>query len=547
MTYYEILEVSESASTEVIHMAYKALAKKYHPDRNPGDPTATQRFQKLGQAYETLSDPERRKQYDLLLARQKAQASSNNSYTNNGQYSGNSQYTYNTQHKASNQASSYSQTTQAKATVKKEKAAQYPSSGKSFTVIAVLLFVMFTQTLHPYIESSTYYENAWLLGLIDLAWVCALLMAVPLVIGAILGASKPKHIKTLCFFNSLGFFLLSIVLLIVEYTDDVLIGWIPLVIFYFINKHILFLSRHQSLGKRIAVAFLILACLLGTFYGCGIFLLNSEDNSCDHKWDAATCIEPQRCSLCDEVQGEPLGHTTQTGICTRCHINFGKPVKSENTLVGIRTITLSDKFTAEFVFTLIKQADSEVAVIDIMNEYGSSQGGGKLHEVYPGYWIEECDKWCFDQSRQVGDCEIVENDYGYTILYFSSVLETAAQGLPVSGTAFIGKDLPVHSELTITTSSSHCYIKLKNKNFQDVYSFFVRANDSVAVPVPSGQYYVFFASGKEWYGIDSLFGDGTSYSKDDEICDFENYTWEYTLTESVNGNFSETPISSDEF
>ncbi|WP_029894171.1 DnaJ C-terminal domain-containing protein [Desulfohalovibrio reitneri] len=64
--YYEILDVSRSASQEEISKAYKKLARKYHPDLNPDDPEAENKFKEVGEAYEVLKDPEKRKLYDSL-------------------------------------------------------------------------------------------------------------------------------------------------------------------------------------------------------------------------------------------------------------------------------------------------------------------------------------------------------------------------------------------------------------------------------------------------------------------------------------------------
>lgn len=62
--YYGALGVSKSASQDDIKKAFKKLARKYHPDLNPNDPTAKQKFQEINEANEVLSDPEKRKKYD---------------------------------------------------------------------------------------------------------------------------------------------------------------------------------------------------------------------------------------------------------------------------------------------------------------------------------------------------------------------------------------------------------------------------------------------------------------------------------------------------
>ncbi len=61
---YEILGVSKDVSPDELRKAYRALAKKYHPDLRPGDKEAEDRFKEIGAAYDLLSDPEKRKRYD---------------------------------------------------------------------------------------------------------------------------------------------------------------------------------------------------------------------------------------------------------------------------------------------------------------------------------------------------------------------------------------------------------------------------------------------------------------------------------------------------
>jgi len=62
--YYEILGVPPEASSEEIKKVFRRLARRYHPDLNPGDKAAEERFKDIGEAYEVLSDPNKRSQYD---------------------------------------------------------------------------------------------------------------------------------------------------------------------------------------------------------------------------------------------------------------------------------------------------------------------------------------------------------------------------------------------------------------------------------------------------------------------------------------------------
>ncbi len=62
--FYEILEVTKSASQDEIKKAYRKVAMKFHPDRNPGDKASEEKFKEAAEAYEILSDADKRAQYD---------------------------------------------------------------------------------------------------------------------------------------------------------------------------------------------------------------------------------------------------------------------------------------------------------------------------------------------------------------------------------------------------------------------------------------------------------------------------------------------------
>src|SRR6201999_1401366 len=64
--YYELLGVKKSTSSDDIRKAFRKLARKYHPDVNPGDKAAEEKFKQMSEANDVLSDPKKRKVYDQL-------------------------------------------------------------------------------------------------------------------------------------------------------------------------------------------------------------------------------------------------------------------------------------------------------------------------------------------------------------------------------------------------------------------------------------------------------------------------------------------------
>lgn len=120
---------------------------------------------------------------------------------------------------------------------------------------------------------------------------------------------------------------------------------------------------------------------------------------------------------------------------------------------------------------------------------------------------------------------------------------------PISGTILSGKEYD-ESQITITADGDSSYVvSLKTSSGAERLSFYVRAGETVTIGVPAEHLYVYFASGTSWYGYGKglMFGEDTAYSKDDDMLNFAEYTWEYTLYPVYDGNFSETPSDETEF
>ncbi|MFY9309056.1 MAG: J domain-containing protein [Bacteroidia bacterium] len=134
--YYILLGVRNTATAEEIKIAYRNLAKKYHPDKNPNNRTAEEFFKEIQQAYAILSDPDKRRMYDLKSAAGNGSAASQQkAYT---QYNGNA-YQY-----AQQQAQKKNQfyTTHKKSSKKKDKTESYQILVSIAVAFVLLYFII---------------------------------------------------------------------------------------------------------------------------------------------------------------------------------------------------------------------------------------------------------------------------------------------------------------------------------------------------------------------------------------------------------------------
>jgi curved DNA-binding protein CbpA len=150
--YYLVLGVKNTASGEEIKMAYRALAKKYHPDKNQGNKAAEDYFKEVQQAYTVLSNTEKRKKYDLRFSYGNAYTQQQRSYTNSTPYNGNAY------HYAQQQAQAKQQQKQQQQNQQSAKKQPYtkPDKLESFQILVsvgvaliLLYFIMSHSTNKP--------------------------------------------------------------------------------------------------------------------------------------------------------------------------------------------------------------------------------------------------------------------------------------------------------------------------------------------------------------------------------------------------------------
>ncbi len=122
---YEIMGISRDASQEEIKKAYRKLAKKYHPDANPGDKNAEEKFKEINEAYTTLSDEERKKAYDLKFEgksdTRKTETHERNGQRGNGPVQGSTSFNFENVEKSFEQFFGFNPKTKEKVMKTKEK------------------------------------------------------------------------------------------------------------------------------------------------------------------------------------------------------------------------------------------------------------------------------------------------------------------------------------------------------------------------------------------------------------------------------------------
>lgn len=315
------------------------------------------------------------------------------------------------------------------------------NTGKIIALLVLMFMSSFGNTTSELLNMGVEYdvagERAFLLSFASVVLSSILMMAVPFIVRILNKEKLPnKRGKRLCLWNSIILFVLSTILLAM--TEVNFIGGIGAIIYYFINKWIFVSEQQSAVGNMPQQQS---AVLLRTDVAkpppqpeTRITAQNLEES-----WNTSPSKKQQRKNIlivvvislvCVVLFGLIIGFLIHNFSASTDKKETSKTtegngyIKYNSYYVGIRAISVGDEYTAQYINELWKHGEAtEESMIKIMNEYGAEQGGGQLYVVEPGMWIEEVDEWCFDRTRKIGDVAIVKNAYGYTICYFSSVIE----------------------------------------------------------------------------------------------------------------------------
>ena len=296
-------------------------------------------------------------------------------------------------------------------------------TGKIIVLLALMFASVFGQYIGELLNANMNYNlaggYAFLLSLANLCLITAVMMLVPFITRIINRGKLPYASgKKLCLWNSIILFVVSVLLMAI--VDIGFVGGVGALIYYFINKWI-FVCDPNSAEIQTAEPIPQQKRPVHSEPTVNRYIADGKKQPDESKkltkYRVFIVLSIVVITVC-LVIAFVMGGMGDPGNEDASYITY------DSYYVGIRSITVSNESTAERIYNEWKDGKAtEEFMVALMDKYGKEQGGGQLYIVEPGMWIEEVDAWCFDRTRQVGDVAIIENDYGYTICYFSSVIE----------------------------------------------------------------------------------------------------------------------------
>lgn len=503
-THYDNLNVARTADIAVIKAAYKALAQKYHPDRNPDNPNAEWIMQIINKAYEVLSDPIKRAEHDRWIDEQERRA---------GQ-------SYQSTRSNTNQNSSTHQN--------KANSSSFDNQSNKHTS---------QNATHPDNDDQKHYDGNNSTNTSSYS--------------AKKSSENDGKKDTGSWFGT--FFVpttITLILAKILLSIGVLLGFLGFILSYMIyNICYGYTYDFIKLHKIVKEFFAIIAGIIGVIIFVFSLLFIADIFSKKLKYNAQDDTKINTLQTTTSYQNTKSPNITNNDIVTP-NINNEPQLnpqlvlaeaqkRYDNAIANINAVWNSLHPNTQEFLRVEQRAINKKREADCIT-YGNAQSTDKDLAMAYRYL-----------------CEIPQ--LNERVNYLKTQLNTVVvpptpmmepQPLPKTG-ATNKPNLHGNSPLQIKTNAgSHYWVKIVNSyNEKDeLASFFIRGGETLDVNLPIGSYVVKYAYGDIWYGRDYLFGENTGYSKADEVLEFyrgQGYVIE--LIQQLNGNLHTTAIDESQF
>ncbi|WP_181879640.1 DnaJ domain-containing protein [Moraxella lacunata] len=563
-THYDNLNVARNADIAVIKAAYKALAQKYHPDKNPNNPNAQKIMQVINKAYEVLSDPIKRAEHDRWIAEQEKKAeqsyqSNQNSHAYENTANGSSSASHSNERASQNTHNQtngyqryyeYTNGNQDNRNYRNDK----PNSNNR-------------KKHHDQHNKQTVDKPSfWSFG--RMRRTTYILLSIPTIfILVIVRIGIQGGLDLSSSLPSFEYLLLATMIELVPWSFLVFIGikrlhdcdykgwWIlvPFVVAviwfvrptqgtnrfgadprdgYFDDE--IEVKKDNSFWSVVVIALLYNFALISKVIDKQNQAINYQDNTTyqDNQSNniQTPSISPNDIKIPNVNHQPPLNPQL---VLAEAQKRYEKSVTNINAVWNSLHPSTQDFLRAE-QRAINKKREADCTA------YGNSQSSDKdLAKAY---------RYLCEVLQLNERAEYLKMQVNTVVTPPEPMIEV--QPLPETG-ATNKPNLYGDSPLQIKTNpGSHYWVKIVNayNEREEVVSYFIRGGETLDVNLPMGSYVVKYAYGDTWYGREHLFGENTGYSKADEVLEFyRNQGYVIELIQQLNGNLHTTAIDESQF
>lgn len=563
-THYDNLNVARNADIAVIKAAYKALAQKYHPDKNPDNPNAQKIMQVINKAYEVLSDPIKRAEHDRWIAEQEKKAEQSyqgnqNSHAYENTANGSSSASHSNERASQNTHNQtngyqryyeYTNGNQDNRNYRNDK----PNSNNR-------------KKHHDQHNKQTVDKPSfWSFG--RMRRTTYILLSIPTIfILLIVRIGIQGGLDLSSSLPSFEYLLLATMIELVPWSFLVFIGikrlhdcdykgwWIlvPFVVAviwfvrptqgtnrfgadprdgYFDDE--IEVKKDNSFWGVVVIALLYNFALISKVIDKQNQAINYQDNTTyqDNQSNniQTPSISPNDIKIPNVNHQPPLNPQL---VLAEAQKRYEKSVTNINAVWNSLHPSTQDFLRAE-QRAINKKREADCTA------YGNSQSSDKdLAKAYR-YLCEvlQLNEWAEYLKMQVNTVVTPPEP----MIEVQPLPETGATNKPN-----LYGDPPLQIK---TNPGSHYWVKIVNayNEREEVVSYFIRGGETLDVNLPMGSYVVKYAYGDTWYGREHLFGENTGYSKADEVLEFyRNQGYVIELIQQLNGNLHTTAIDESQF